>query len=223
MRHSRGHRPTKAEIQTVARATVTALAEHGLECCLFGSAASSLYGASRVPNDVDVIVLNLQESWDVEDVKQLLEGHENFFLVPSTNPRNTYQVLWYSLLSKKSSRACKVDILAPGTLEIPQIPISRTVTIVDQIPLVPFVVLLLLKLKGWEDHCNHHRQDMINKQHVDVQDIDELLGMIAEGDRLRNERWLPKGFVRRSRNRVRQYVNYFSYSADGWRMIGFNV
>jgi len=231
------------EIEKVARVTTATLAEYGLECCLFGSTACAMYGASRVPNvglcmrrtllsisttttqDVDVIVLNLWTSWDVEDVKQLLEReNENFFLVPSTNPRNTYQVLWYSL-STRNFRACKVDILVPGTVDIPQIPISSTTYTSDRdrIPLVPFMVLLLLKLRGWDDHRNHHRQDMIDKQHVDVQDINELLGMCNDEDHLSNESWLPKWFIKKSRKRVRQYVNSFPNSANDWRSIGFEV
>lgn len=41
---------TTSDIQTVARAVVTALAANNLRCCLVGGAACSLYGITRCPN-----------------------------------------------------------------------------------------------------------------------------------------------------------------------------
>ena len=48
--HPRGRALTKEDIENATRATVSALAASNLDCCLFGSAACSLYGMSRVPN-----------------------------------------------------------------------------------------------------------------------------------------------------------------------------
>ena len=99
--------------------------------------------------DVDIIVIS---DMDPEEIKELiLESDNRFYLVPSANPRNTYQVLWFTISSRKT---CKVNILVPGLLSIPRIPIRHIsyVQPFQDIPMVPFLVLLLLKLRGWTDH-----------------------------------------------------------------------
>ena len=48
--HPRSRALTKEDIRKTARATALALAASNLDCCLFGSAACSMYGMSRVPN-----------------------------------------------------------------------------------------------------------------------------------------------------------------------------
>jgi hypothetical protein len=178
------------------------------------------------PQDVDIIVLNLWDSWDVEDVKALLvESDDSFFLVPSRNPRNNYMVLWYSL-PPRSKRSCKVDILVPGIVEIPRVPESLiTYTNIPDIPVMPFLALLLLKLRGWDDHRSHTRQDMVDKQHVDVEDIDELLDLAINhyGVHLSTESWMPKSFVKSAKARLREYVDLFPDTAWQWNEIGFNV
>src|SRR5262245_40558493 len=75
----------------------------------------------------------LTQDVSAETIKALLvAGDSKFFLVRSKNPHNTYRVLWYNLSSTPSgsssyassyasyhSRKCKVDILSPGTLNVP--------------------------------------------------------------------------------------------------------
>jgi hypothetical protein len=180
------------------------------------------------PQDVDIVILNLWDSWDVEEVKALLaESDDSFHLVPSRNPRNDYKVLWYRLSPRsRRGRRCKVDILVPGTMEILRVPESLIVyTNVPDVPVMPLLAVLLLKLRGWDDHRSHTRQDMIDKQHVDVEDIDEMLDLAVNnyGVHLRTERWMPKSFVKNARARLREYVDLFPDTAGQWNEIGFNV
>ena len=42
--------PTATEVLDIARKAVKIFAKYGLKCCLFGSAASYLYGVPRTPN-----------------------------------------------------------------------------------------------------------------------------------------------------------------------------
>ncbi|KAG5735619.1 hypothetical protein E4T56_gene6942 [Termitomyces sp. T112] len=209
------------DIRKAARAAVAALNEHGLDSCLFGSAACAIYGTeNREPNDVDIIVIS---EMDPEEIKELiLQSDDRFYLVPSANPRNTYQVLWFTVSSRKR---CKVDILIPGLLSVPKIPVRKISYIepFQDIPVVPFLVLLLLKLRGWTDHRVDHRQHMRDKVEVDEEDIEELLELAVQeyGATLDQERWLPKWFVREMQERVQEYIEEWPDSAENWQCLGF--
>lgn len=41
---------TRQDIRKTSRATIAALAVYGVDSCLFGSAACSMYGVRRIPN-----------------------------------------------------------------------------------------------------------------------------------------------------------------------------
>ncbi|KAF5380178.1 hypothetical protein D9615_006211 [Tricholomella constricta] len=224
---------TARETRKAARAAITTLERHDLKSCLFGSAACAIYGTeNREPNDVDLIVLT---DMDPEDIKDLLaSSNDKFYLVPSTNPRNTYQVLWFSLPSPRGrgcgrgrqGRSCKVDILIPGLLSIPNIPPRRIVYVepFDGIPVVPLLALLLLKLRGWTDHMEDRRRRMREKVEVDEEDIDELLQLAVEeydGVHRNKARWMPRWFVREAKERVERYVEAWPDSADFWSELGF--
>src|SRR5262245_56816068 len=153
----------------------------------------------------------LTQGMDAETIKALLvAGDSKFFLVRSTNPRNTYRVLWYRLSSTTSgsssytslyrdtyyySRKCKVDILIPGTLNVPDVPTSR-IKQINKLPVAPILVVLFLKLQGWTDHCASTRTDLYLKRHSDVDDINKLLRILKaqfdlEREIRRERRWLP--------------------------------
>ncbi|KAG6905763.1 hypothetical protein DXG01_000849 [Tephrocybe rancida] len=214
---------TGREIRKAARAAITVLEEHSLQACLFGSAACAIYGTeNREPNDVDIIVMT---EMDPEDIKDLIvASNELFYLVPSANPQNSYYVLWFHL---PSSRTCKVDILVPGLLSIPNIPASKICYIepFQDIPVAPFLVLLLLKLRGWEDHRHgaDDRRHMRDKVEIDEEDIDALLelGVRDYQAHLDYEKWLPKWFVQESEERVYEYMEEWPESTEPWRDMGF--
>ena len=162
--------------------------------------------------------------------KRLVSADPLFFLVPSTNPRNTYKVLWYNLRATSSYlpplHACKVDILVPGILNIPSMPKRYVVYApITDIPVMPFITVLLLKLQGWADHRVSYRMDLRSKQHVDVRDIYELLRISARNKEmhLRNESWLPESFVTAGKRRVAEFVCVHSDSAVHWEQIGLTT
>ncbi|KAG6895233.1 hypothetical protein C0992_002475 [Termitomyces sp. T32_za158] len=196
---------TGRDIRKVARATVTAL---------------SRIAFTELNQDVDVVVLSRR---DPENIKNLIIlTDDRFYLVPSANRRNTYQVLWFRLCKRKE---CKVDILVPGRLSIPRIPLWTISDMgpFEDIPVVPFLVLLLLKLRGWTDHRVDRRRYMRDKVEVDEEDIDELLKLAVEDyeAHLDEERWLPKWFVREMRGRVQEYIEELPYSDRYWQRLGF--
>ena len=96
-------------------------------------------------------------------------------------------------------RVCKVDVLIPGTLDIPYIPKSllhydissyfpsyntenqddhttSTPPIILPIACVPFCTLLMLKLRAWADHSPPNAPHVMHQRiPQDEEDIEELL------------------------------------------------
>jgi len=220
---------TAKEIRKAARATISALQMHDLRSCLFGSAACTLYGMkNRIPEDVDVIVLSEKST---DDIKHLLVStNKKFFLFRSK--RSGILRLRYRLYPGprgSKPRSCKVDILTPGIISIPRIPAHRIVYVerFPDLPLVPFLALLLLKLRGWEDNRESNKRYKRWKQYRDKKDIDELLALaVEEFDSFlhrRRERWMPRWFLLEARARVCNFVERYPDSTYLWNEIGFDV
>ncbi|KIM36707.1 hypothetical protein M413DRAFT_449042 [Hebeloma cylindrosporum] len=216
------------EIQLVIQATLSALSKNDLEACLFGSAAAALYGMDRIPKDVDLLVLNAGPGHVDEEIKRLVASTDpTFSLIASRVVGADHHVLWYNLpiiethpQKRKQTnpseeapsslrRACKVDILIPGTLDIPSIPKSQlhfdtssffasyiadndtTSSTPKILPIacVPFCTLLMLKLRAWADHSLPKAPHVMHQRiPQDEEDIQELLRIsITLG---------PKGVIR---------------------------
>ena len=87
------------------------------------------------------------------------------------------QVLWYRLDSGyfgSASRACKVDVLQPGIMSIPDVPTDK-IKHRGNYPVMPLIPLILLKLQAWEDHENAFRSWQREKSVVDLADLGRLL------------------------------------------------
>lgn len=149
----------------------------------------------------------------------------SFYTVASKDPFATYRVLYYRLGIRRS---CKVDVLLPGIMNIPDVPIPRIVCRrrVSELPLMPFLPLLLLKLQAWMDHCAAEKYYLRAKQYVDVRDINDLLELAVSEygvDVAKDGKWLPESFMSAAKKRVRAYVQKFPDSAQNWRGLGFRV
>ncbi|KAI0819387.1 hypothetical protein BC628DRAFT_1403040 [Trametes gibbosa] len=218
--------PSENEVREVSSRTVEIFSSYSLRCCLFGSVACNLFGVTRTPNDVDLIVFT--DQYDQEELKQILVNEDSdFFLVDSRNPHADYRVLWYSLRPSRrgNPRSCKVDILIPGILNIPDVP-RRRVKWIDELPVMPLVPLILLKLQGWSDHRASHREDMQAKQHVDVQDLDQLLQIAIERDQnvwQQNLSWMPRELIDEAQSRVYEFIEDLADFDDDWERLGFDV
>ncbi|KAF4575386.1 hypothetical protein EYR40_004869 [Pleurotus pulmonarius] len=214
---------TPAEILKVTRASVNILKALRYDFCLFGSAASNYYGMnSRVAKDVDIIVL----SWEVdrEELKEtFVQRNKHFFKVASKNPRATYTVLWYEL---SDERNCKVDLLGLGDMRLPDIPRYAPYYVpgYHEIPLLPLIPLLFLKLIGWSNRAKSKLPHWRRKVPNDEDDIQRLLDIaIRRPDigRLSSVPWITDAFRRRARARIDRFVQMYPDSMASWRVIGF--
>jgi hypothetical protein len=133
----------------------------------------------------------------------------------------TYKVLWYHIIETDS--CLKVDILLPGVLDIPDVPLSN----IDRnnsslLPCAPLSHLLLLKLQGWIHHGESALQRDRRKQPQDVRDVNGLLAIaVRRSLKPREEPYLPQTFIRRAENRVEKYVDAYPASRASWIALGF--
>jgi len=216
--------PTLDEIRAVTRKTIAVLTANQFTCCLFGSVGCLLYGNSRTPNDIDVIVMTT--TYTTEHLKALLGRTPGFYLRPSGKPGETYKILYYRLQPNflYSRRSCKVDILIPGIMNIPLLPSERIVW-KETLPVLPLLVLLLLKLQGWSDHRASTRSDMQQKQYVDIRDINQLVVVAARsGEHLSRVPWLPDAFLAQGYEHLALYLRIVRPAVTSyWREIGFDI
>lgn len=155
----------------------------------------------------------------------LVRRDSSFYLLQPRAIGAKYKVLWASVDKMNPwdcSRACKVDILTPGTMNIPHVPLKFIVTI-DGFPVIPMIPLLLLKLQAWSDHVLASQAHQREKQYTDVEDIKTLLEIaIRRGENLRYTFRLPRSFVDSGRMRIAAFSRAVESSKlEKWRMIGF--
>ncbi|KAI0365375.1 hypothetical protein BV20DRAFT_954333 [Pilatotrama ljubarskyi] len=215
---------TVQAILEIARKAIEIFMRRGLRSCLVGSVASYAYGVSRTPNDVDLVVLT--RAYDQEELKAMLvQADPKFYLVRSRSIYATYKVLWYRT---EDCTNCKVDVLVPGTMNIPQVPPQYIVSKAPYyLPLMPLIPHLLLKLQAWSDHGAARRLDLRLKQSTDKEDIDKLVNIVlASGDRLRSPSlgWMPESMVTAATIRLGAYLSSRSSARKAqWRSLGFAV
>lgn len=165
----------------------------------------------------------MTRSTDQEELKRMLVRKDSdFYLMPSRKIGATYKIV-YCRLGGSFHQSCKVDVLTPGIMNIPDI-IQERIFHTRFIPVMPFIPLLLLKLQAWSDHRNSDRFDMRQKQYTDVSDIKRLLEVgLRDRKGLKDADWLPELFIEAAKGRVTSFCSNHPESAEHWRAIGFPV
>ncbi|KAF7330124.1 hypothetical protein MSAN_02462200 [Mycena sanguinolenta] len=222
-------------VLAAAETTINILRQHNLPAAIFGSLACRLYGNSRCPKgnffpqDADILVLTPASDITAEILKQLLvaAAPRFFYLKNARDPAATYRILWFRQPSHR--RETKVDILVPGPMSLPHIPLPR-IRWVSGLPLAPFCFILLHKLKGWADHRDAPEGFKRARQSTDAADVRRLLDIGAEMRVLQAEpSWykdlelFDAELQADSEVRVRQYCIEFPGRAERWRSLGFDV
>ncbi|KAH6896155.1 hypothetical protein BKA70DRAFT_1116869 [Coprinopsis sp. MPI-PUGE-AT-0042] len=238
-------------VMEAARTVVRILKDRGIECAVFGSLAARLYGSYRCPKasrfslDVDMLVLQdpsipPEQQLTAEQLKVLFLDTSplHFYLKLPRNPEDTYRILYYR--REYLGVDCKVDILIPGTMYLPHtLPPNDEQTAtrwVDGIPLVPFGLLLLHKLQGWDDHRLAEEEFRQKKQVQDAADVKKILGMDREVNKLvktvsamNENRWwkdpilFSEEFRDLTKRRVDDYCKEFQDRSKAWKKLGFDV
>ncbi|TFK18610.1 hypothetical protein FA15DRAFT_603008 [Coprinopsis marcescibilis] len=222
-------------LTTIAWDVVNTLRESGYRCAFFGSMGCWLYGNTRLPEDLDVLVFSPPASVvDPEFIKKgLVKRNNQFYTKPSVDPAATYRVLFHHIPQHAvlppnfTRRFCKVDVLLPGLMNLPYLTESE-VKEVEGLPVVPVLVLLLQKLQGWDDHIKCVELHKHRKHTVDVKDIKSLLERVGEMPVRLYRPWSERElfgaqFVNASEARVKAFCARFPETADLWEGLGFEV
>jgi hypothetical protein len=173
---------------------------------------------------VDIVIFGRH---DPEDIKAYIaDNHNRFSLVKSGRVAATHQILYFNFHWGLGLR-CKVDILVAGrysSLHVPNIP-KQYVEYPNGhgIPVVPCLVLIILKVQGWRDHCESRRRDYQDKIPQDNDDIHTLLDMADEDGQRDYNDWWSKWFSKGAERLVIRYTNVFPETAYSFRELGFDV
>jgi hypothetical protein len=149
-----------------------------------------------------------------------VEVDDRYFLRPSSSPSATHRILYCRLPGWKTDRRCvKVDILVPPTLGLPEVLSS---VLINGISVMPLFDLLVMKTKGWWDHCTSPRRDFRAKEPADVSDIYALLDCAKDENvsyRVEANRH-QDAFMDLARVVSRKFVGAYGRSRQ-WKRLGF--
>ncbi|KAH8112958.1 hypothetical protein DFH11DRAFT_1857739 [Phellopilus nigrolimitatus] len=213
-------KPSFDEVFKAAHDAIRSLGTLGYRSCVIGDLACNLFGTSRRPEDADIVIFGTRRSSHSEELKrQLVSLNANFYLRDPKNASATYKSLWYRL----PSWSCRVNLLASGIQDIPNIDAS-CISYVKGIPVMPLSIVLLLKLQSWICHRISSKPYLRIRQYADMEDIDFLLPLACE-HRLKpcEEPFVRSSFILKSRARAWQYTVHYPASAERWRALGFIV
>ena len=176
---------------------------------------------TTVLQDLDILCLDFP--WGVEELKRrVVSANPSFYLVPSKTPGATYKVLWYR--NRPASR-CKVDLLLPGTMNIPFISSSAIKHPEPGYPCAPFALVFLLKLQAWVQHRDSEELRFRLKASTDAADLKMMLP-IALGKNFnirRKKPYLPPSFIAPAALRVERFVRECPETLPEWTALGFTV
>ncbi|KAJ7083382.1 hypothetical protein B0H15DRAFT_889287 [Mycena belliarum] len=218
-------------VLAAAHTAINILHQHQLHAAIFGSLACKLYGNSRCPKDADILVFSPSDNIDAETLKRLIVATAPgyFYLKNARDPAATYRILWFRPPSPSKRRESKVDILVPGPMSLPSIPLPR-LRWVSGLPLAPFPFILLHKLKGWSDHRAAPEGFKRARQSTDAADVRRLLEIATEMRLLQalpswsaDSELFDAELQADSIVRVKEYCAEFPGRAERWRSLGFDV
>ncbi|KAM6501388.1 hypothetical protein JOM56_004402 [Amanita muscaria] len=229
---------SQLEVARQAAVSVTTVLQNlGIHCALIGGMACSLYGNNRVPKDVDILALPQRSASKTlhnitaEELKRLLVHRDpvRFFLRDAQDP--SYKILWYKrpLGIQCSINECKVDIVLPGILHLPNLRLDQLrVDEIHHLPVIPFSLLLLQKLQAWDDRVNAVEPYKRARQVLDASDVQALLSLpqvvsLRFSRPWNDESLFSKEFQAKTKERVKKYSIAFPTQAQPWRLLGFEV
>ncbi|KZT54847.1 hypothetical protein CALCODRAFT_485241 [Calocera cornea HHB12733] len=144
-------------VLAVAKETIRALRSLGVHSCAAGDLAARVYGAMRVPAEIDLFLLT--DKLDYAQVLRRLTAHNpKFFLLPlypvlsgsapALDPSPYDQALYYRPSAPAASGPIPINLLLPPTPVVPYLT-SADIHWRESFPLLPLPLVLLEKLRTW--------------------------------------------------------------------------
>lgn len=150
---------------------------------------------------------------------------KKFGLEPSLNPICSHKILYYRLPIHEGPHGffrgnkCKIDLVIPGIMELPHLS-SSDVHRINDIPVLPFFILVLQKLQGWDDRrMMYTYPKKLARAPVDARDVQQLLmtpglAQIGSAKRFIDEGVLTPSFISKSRVRICSFCESFPRFRD---------
>ncbi|TFK77494.1 hypothetical protein BDN72DRAFT_753881 [Pluteus cervinus] len=214
------------DIRRTARATFAALNSASLDGCLVGSAACSEHGATRMPNDVDILVLTDHKI--IEEIQAAIMLADPHFSLSrlDNDPTAPSTVLWYTLSAPREPiRACRVDIFVPGSIQLPLVPLDRIIcSSVTNFPVMPLIAVLLHKAIAWVARGRLSGPHARSKQASDIADTKDLLAVARERNlTITHADWLPFWFLHDATQAVELLCEAYPDTRPDWIRTGFQI
>lgn len=176
--------------------------------------------------DVDIVVLGTSSADEERLKREIIARDPQFYLVKPKSRLATYKVLWRR--TGVFGGKCKVDILATGTLNIPNVPAKYVIKKPVQtynLPVMPFIPLLCLKVQAWAHHRVADQRHLRAKVTQDYFDIQELLRVAKEngyrrkidGMQVVELNWMLRSFVDIAKQHVTTYATSYPGSLASWK------
>jgi hypothetical protein len=114
----------------------------------------------------------------------------------------------------------KVDVLFPGIMNIPLVPISSIKTF-EGIKVAPFDLVLLLKLQAWKDHQLSLEAYKRQKQWDDKRDLERLLPLaVQRGMRIAEGPYFSRIFLDEAERKARDFERTSPATRGDWNTVG---
>ena len=195
----------------------------------------SSFPDSFVFQDVDLLALpptgiHITAEWLKRAIVKL--DSENFCLGLPKDPKATFRILYFNVDDKLAlpntfhKNKCKIDILFPNTLHLPSLP-KTEIKWQHGLPVVPFSLLLLQKLQGWDDHRKMSEYYKNEKQFTDAADVKNLLGLEHVVSLRFSRPWSDRRFFCHefqvlSLQRVEDFCREYPTSKEEWVRLGLS-
>lgn len=173
--------------------------------------------------------------FDAEKVKQDIAEMDpvHFRLESPRDPTATYRVLYFAVDEGMApphtfhKNKCKIDVLVPPLLHLPCLSAAE-IKHRGELPVVPFPLLLLQKLQGWDDHRRMKEYYKFEKHVTDAVDVQCLLELehvvsLRFARPWNNSALFSPKFMHLSRQRIRDFSHIYPESAAEWIRLGFAV
>ncbi|RXW13647.1 hypothetical protein EST38_g12206 [Candolleomyces aberdarensis] len=219
--------PGYTVIDIAARQVVSILGGLGFNlCAIVGSAASKLYshGEAREPEKLDVLVLPpvpFSQGQACQWLKQQIFLKDPIqFEYNSKKGKLSYKIDPSIVLPRRSrgnSRKCKVEILLPGAMGLSYLS-PHDIIWIDDLPVVPFLTLLLSKLDLWP----HYSKGAL------ARDVKQLLLLVPNLPVSVFRPWRERKLMSEeaqaaSEGRVKRFCSTLPETIPTWQMLGFDV
>lgn len=167
----------------------------------------------------------------------------HFYFAPATNSPTSQEVLHYRRL-RPTIQLCQVNLVVPGSVHLPAFS-SKHIYWAHDMPVIPFSLLLMLKLQAWDDHRPRitaedveHRgfeDDQTRPESdtdvvaaIDAMDLKGLLDLDKIVSLRYSRPWgardlFDEGLQSQSKLRVKAFCGEYPERCKDWQDLGFDT